>query len=524
MRGLHPLLGLIVAVAACSAFADTDTCPAGQHVGTASYWYSQSYQPTASPGLGSTSVAACQALVGKMNQGNTTYVYSYNSTDAAVTDGSGTHAICHFTQKYYSSGAVASSDYQSGVYKNAAVCVAGAAGPTCGTTTTNIDLEVPGYVGGRSSVAFCSPAAGFPGQGCLVNGNIDAAGGSPATPGGSDPSGWTHFGSLTGSGTVCTTGQTGGPPGVPSNDPSTKPPAADGQGKCFGQFNGATIAVNCGETHTNTPGTQVGKPNPGLAPANGTDVSATNTTTDCKGTSCTTTTTITVTHSDGTSNSQVTKTTVDTGTGQGTSTSTLSSATASGTVTQGATTSATGDAAAVCSFDTASGGKAKGCNGSGGGGGGNGTGAGDSGGAAPCATGTDAPVDTCSGDAIMCAQLQEANMARCAEQKRFDDLTGQGYTGLGTAVLAGNDPAASTLPSQANGSNVDLSALPLDQSGWMGGGCCPSDVSVVMPYGQHFSLGFEELCDGTVVYPLRALMLVIGSVASLATLRRALTS
>jgi hypothetical protein len=116
---------------------------------------------------------------------------------------------------------------------------------------------------------------------------------------------------------------------------------------------------------------------------------------------------------------------------------------------------------------------------------------------------------TCSGDAIQCATLQQVAQENCTHAQEVSDLQAMPAYTLGAAVLGGNDPAASTLPSPTNATTVDVGSL--SASGFLGGGGCFPDVTVSL-IGQSMSFPFSSLCQYLI--SLRAVVMVIASLAS----------
>lgn len=124
---------------------------------------------------------------------------------------------------------------------------------------------------------------------------------------------------------------------------------------------------------------------------------------------------------------------------------------------------------------------------------------------------------TCTGDAIQCATLRAAAAMQCKQQQDSDDLKASSAYALGSAVVGGSDPAASTLPSPSKATTVTMPGT-LDQAGWLGGGQCFAD-KVVTVQGRSFVLPYSKACDYLIV--LRLGLMVIASLVSFRIVRDA---
>lgn len=100
---------------------------------------------------------------------------------------------------------------------------------------------------------------------------------------------------------------------------------------------------------------------------------------------------------------------------------------------------------------------------------------------------------TCDGDAITCRIAKETAIKNCADKTAEDALKNSGQYTLGNAVMAGNDPLASTLPTVANGAQVVLPGS-VDSGGWLGGGSCFADKSFSVQ-GQTITIPFSQACE-----------------------------
>lgn len=115
----------------------------------------------------------------------------------------------------------------------------------------------------------------------------------------------------------------------------------------------------------------------------------------------------------------------------------------------------------------------------------------------------------CSGDAIQCAVLAEAQKTAC------DFAQDSAVKSLGQKLIAGVDPMAGALPSASNASSIDLGATSqnLDASPFLGGGACLPDSQVSLA-GHSFAIPWSKTCDG-----LAALRMAVMFAAYLAAYR-----
>jgi hypothetical protein len=124
---------------------------------------------------------------------------------------------------------------------------------------------------------------------------------------------------------------------------------------------------------------------------------------------------------------------------------------------------------------------------------------------------------SCTGDAVQCATLRAAAAIQCKQQQDDSDLKASSVYSLGSGVLSGADPAASTLPSPSKASTVTMPGS-LDQTGWLGGGSCFAD-KVVTVRGMSFTLPYSQACNYLVV--LRLAVMMIASLVSFRIVRDA---
>jgi hypothetical protein len=114
------------------------------------------------------------------------------------------------------------------------------------------------------------------------------------------------------------------------------------------------------------------------------------------------------------------------------------------------------------------------------------------------------------GDAIQCATLRAAAAMQCKQAQDDVDLKASGSYALGAAVLSGNDPAASTLPSVKNASTVVMPTS-LDQSGWLGGGSFFPDKTITVQ-GKTITIEFSKY--GQYLLAFRYALMVVASLVS----------
>lgn len=124
---------------------------------------------------------------------------------------------------------------------------------------------------------------------------------------------------------------------------------------------------------------------------------------------------------------------------------------------------------------------------------------------------------SCTGDAIQCATLRAAAAMQCKQAKDDADLKAAPASTLGASVLAGSDPAGSTLPSPSKATAVTMPGT-LDQTGWLGAGQCFAD-KVVTVQGRTFVLPYSKACDYLIV--LRLGLMVVASLVSFRIVRDA---
>ena len=124
---------------------------------------------------------------------------------------------------------------------------------------------------------------------------------------------------------------------------------------------------------------------------------------------------------------------------------------------------------------------------------------------------------SCTGDAIQCATLRAAAAMQCKQAKDDADFKASYAYSLGSSVLAGSDPAGSTLPSPSKATAVTMPGT-LDQTGWLGAGQCFAD-KVVSVQGRTFVLPYSKACDYLIV--LRLGLMVVASLVSFRIVRDA---
>ena len=117
---------------------------------------------------------------------------------------------------------------------------------------------------------------------------------------------------------------------------------------------------------------------------------------------------------------------------------------------------------------------------------------------------------SCEGDAIQCATLRAAASMECAQKQDKADLAASPLAALGNAAVAGNDPLGSSIPSVGNGA-LFTAPSSLDNSGWLGGGNCFADKSIVVQ-GHTITLPLSKSCDALLV--LRYALMVVASLVS----------
>lgn len=116
---------------------------------------------------------------------------------------------------------------------------------------------------------------------------------------------------------------------------------------------------------------------------------------------------------------------------------------------------------------------------------------------------------TCTGDAIQCATLQQVADQNCRD---LADRTAEQQSkefSLGNAVMNGQDPLGSTLPTPGNATNVDVGTL--SANGFLGGGSCFADVPFSV-MGQQITIPFSQVCQYLIF--LRGVMMAIAGLVS----------
>lgn len=112
----------------------------------------------------------------------------------------------------------------------------------------------------------------------------------------------------------------------------------------------------------------------------------------------------------------------------------------------------------------------------------------------------------CQGDAIQCATLRAAASMQCAQQQDSDALKAMPQKALGDQIMAGADPMAGQISDTLKGTDVDMSRVSFDQSGFLGGGSCLANRSIVV-LGQVVPVDFTTVCNN--IAPLRAVMMAV---------------
>lgn len=128
---------------------------------------------------------------------------------------------------------------------------------------------------------------------------------------------------------------------------------------------------------------------------------------------------------------------------------------------------------------------------------------------------------TCVGDAIQCATLRAAAALQCQQKKDADDLKASPLNTLGTAAAAGNDPAASTLPTASKAEVVTLASIEGSQ-GWLGAGSYFKDKTVQLPGGKQLVIPLSQGQD--VMIALRYVTMIVCSLVCLSIIRSTFTS
>lgn len=129
---------------------------------------------------------------------------------------------------------------------------------------------------------------------------------------------------------------------------------------------------------------------------------------------------------------------------------------------------------------------------------------------------------SCMGDAIQCATLRAAAAMQCAQEKDVEAVKAMPSKALGDQILAGSDPLKSQIDAAIKGTEVDMSKVTLDQTGFLGGGSCLPDRSFSV-MGKSVSVSFSAVCER--IQPLRAAVMACAFiVAYLLVSRSVLTS
>lgn len=118
---------------------------------------------------------------------------------------------------------------------------------------------------------------------------------------------------------------------------------------------------------------------------------------------------------------------------------------------------------------------------------------------------------SCQGDAIQCATLRAAAAMQCAQQQDTDALKALPAKALGDQIMGGNDPMAGQISDTLKGTDVDMSRVSFDQSGFLGGGTCLANRSFVV-MGRAVPVDFTTVCNN--IAPLRAVMMAVALIMS----------
>jgi hypothetical protein len=118
---------------------------------------------------------------------------------------------------------------------------------------------------------------------------------------------------------------------------------------------------------------------------------------------------------------------------------------------------------------------------------------------------------SCQGDAIQCATLRAAAAMQCAQQQDTDALKALPQKALGDQIMGGNDPMAGQISDTLKGTDVDMSRVSFDQSGFLGGGTCLANRSFVV-MGRAVPVDFTTVCNN--IAPLRAVMMAVALIMS----------
>ena len=117
----------------------------------------------------------------------------------------------------------------------------------------------------------------------------------------------------------------------------------------------------------------------------------------------------------------------------------------------------------------------------------------------------------CQGDAIQCATLRAAAAMQCAQQQDTEALKALPAKALGDQIMGGNDPMAGQISDTLKGTDVDMSRVSFDQSGFLGGGTCLANRSFVV-MGRAVPVDFTTVCNN--IAPLRAVMMAVALIMS----------
>ncbi|MRW85268.1 hypothetical protein GJ698_14380 [Pseudoduganella sp. FT26W] len=113
---------------------------------------------------------------------------------------------------------------------------------------------------------------------------------------------------------------------------------------------------------------------------------------------------------------------------------------------------------------------------------------------------------SCQGDAIQCATLRAAAAMQCAQQQDIDALKAMPQKALGDQIMAGADPMAGQIADTLKGTDVDMSRVSFDQSGFLGGGTCLANRSFTV-MGHVVPVDFTSVCNN--ILPLRGVMMAV---------------
>jgi hypothetical protein len=100
---------------------------------------------------------------------------------------------------------------------------------------------------------------------------------------------------------------------------------------------------------------------------------------------------------------------------------------------------------------------------------------------------------------------------QCAQQQDTDALKALPQKALGDQIMGGNDPMAGQIADTLKGTDVDMSRVSFDQSGFLGGGTCLANRSFVV-MGRAVPVDFTTVCSN--IAPLRAVMMAVALIMS----------